>query len=233
MPNITTKTSPNAGYYIAGFVDGEGSFYSSVRKRTDSPCGWKFSLSFNIANNDKQVLLYCQKHLKCGSIREILRSRGLRAGKTPPKDGSDNSGITYLYEVSDLRMLREYIVSFFETFQFVSVKKRHEFGVFKKLLTLLEESPIRTRSRLEVFCKAREELGRYRKNRFVTNEEILKTFICAGGVPPLEPPSVSRADKTSFFKKKSSETTRSTNKDGEHQSQDLQEAASDLISSIF
>jgi len=72
MNKIThiNQVPPDKGYYIAGFVDGEGSFYMSARKRDDYPSGWRFTLHFNISNQDLAVLEICRKYLGCGTIRE-------------------------------------------------------------------------------------------------------------------------------------------------------------------
>jgi len=61
MNKIThiNQVPPDKGYYIAGFVDGEGSFYISARKRDDYPSGWRFTLHFNISNQDLAVLEIC------------------------------------------------------------------------------------------------------------------------------------------------------------------------------
>ena len=152
---------PDAGHFIAGFTDGEGSFYTSVRRRTDYSTGWKFSLNFNISQNDKVVLHYCQKYLGCGNIRTT------RPGK-------------YVLEVEDLELIRRRIIPFYRRFQFRSVKKRREFRVFQLMLRdFLTHGPIVTRPQLNRFLKLRRILGQYREARNInTNEDILNTFVC-------------------------------------------------------
>lgn len=163
MPlNLRPEQIPNeAGHFIAGFTDGEGCFYLTARKRTDYACGWKFSLSFNISQNDKTVLLYCQKFLGCGSIRES------RPGK-------------HVLEVSDLQHIETYIIPFFKRFQFRSVKKRREFRVFQVVLReLLTNGTMNTLSRLLLFLHRRKLLGELREDRSRnTDEVILTSFIC-------------------------------------------------------
>lgn len=44
------------GNYIAGFVDGEGSFNVSLRKKSDYKIGWQVVLSFNVSQKDPTVL---------------------------------------------------------------------------------------------------------------------------------------------------------------------------------
>ncbi len=163
MPlNLRPEQVPiEAGHFIAGFTDGEGSFYVSVRKRADYSTGWKFSLNFNISQNDEKVLLYCQKYLGCGTVRQT------RPGK-------------YVLEVSDLQHLQTYIIPFFERFQFRSIKKRQELRVFKLMVAdLLSNGTITTFSRAERFLELRTLLGQYREERSThTTELILASFIC-------------------------------------------------------
>ena len=170
MPlNLRPEQVPiEAGHFIAGFTDGEGSFYVSVRERTDYACGWKFSLNFNISQNDVSVLLYCQRFLGCGTVRST------RPGK-------------FVYEVSNLEHLERYILPFFQRFQFRSVKKRREFRVFQILLRDFKEynGPISTLPRLERFLKLRKLLGQFRTERNTnTDEIILESFVCQADVVP-------------------------------------------------
>jgi hypothetical protein len=67
---LNVKEIPESlGYYFAGFVDGEGSFHISFRRRKDYKQPWKVSLCMNISQKDRTLLAYIKRHLKCGTIR--------------------------------------------------------------------------------------------------------------------------------------------------------------------
>jgi hypothetical protein len=172
------RISDRPGYYVAGFVDGEGSFYLSVRKHCkqreengttvwkdgkkvfeyERPTGWRFSLNFNIANNDTRVLEFCRAQLCCGAIRE----------SNPGK---------FILEITDQEILNNRIVPFFNKFQFESVKKRHEFRVFKLLLKFFGEGQVTTTPRMLQFLRLRTALGRYRGNKQThTDADIVESF---------------------------------------------------------
>ena len=51
------------GYYFAGFVDGEGSFHLTFRKRSDYTLPWKVSLCLNVSQKDKVILALVKRHL--------------------------------------------------------------------------------------------------------------------------------------------------------------------------
>jgi hypothetical protein len=58
--NVTSV--PEAiGYYLAGFVDGEGSFNVSFRPRSDYVFPWKVSLCFNVSQRERALLEILQK----------------------------------------------------------------------------------------------------------------------------------------------------------------------------
>jgi hypothetical protein len=136
---------PDKGYYIAGFVDGEGSFYLSARKRKDYSSGWKFSAHFSLGNRDVSVLHICKKHLGCGTIRES------RPG-------------FFVLEVEDREKLQSFVVPFFRRFQFLSNKKKAEFRIFQDALSLLEQGT-NTPERLERFLELRGKLNQQRNQR--------------------------------------------------------------------
>lgn len=114
----TTQTSAEIGWYIAGFVDGEGSFNISFRKRKDYKFPWKVSACFNISQKEEKILRFIQSHLGCGTIR------------------SRPDGIWY-YETNTLEEIRRFIIPFFQKFPFLSQKKRRDFSLFQTIVTLL------------------------------------------------------------------------------------------------
>lgn len=151
------KVPSEKGYYIAGFVDGEGSFWISTRPRDDFATGWKFSPIFFVGNQDIAVLEICKNFLGCGKIRE---------GPTG----------FYRLEVESRANLQLFVIPFFKKFGFLSNKKKHEFSQFQKAVDLVEKG-IQTRDDLEKILSIRRELGKYRQGRLTHQDEtIRKTF---------------------------------------------------------
>lgn len=155
MNKIThiNQVPPDKGYYLAGFVDGEGSFYISARKRDDYPSGWRFTLHFNISNQDLAVLEICRKYLGCGTIRET------RPG-------------FYTLEVESRKTLETFIIPFFKRFGFLSNKKKAEFRIFKQAFDLLEQGAIATPEQLSQLLELRQKLNEFRKTR-ITNTDAM------------------------------------------------------------
>ena len=152
--NELKNVPPDKGHYIAGFVDGEGSFFLSARKRQDYPAGWRFELHFNVSNRDLAVLQICKKYLGCGKIRES------RPG-------------FYTLEVENRQNLATFIIPFFKRFHFLSNKKKAEFRLSQMALALMEAG-IQTPEQLEEWLSLRKQLNELRQTRIKNTDEMIR-----------------------------------------------------------
>ena len=61
--------------YIAGYVDGEGSFHVAIQRNTCTRLGWQLVPEFHVSQNPerRQVLDLIARRLECGRIRENHR----------------------------------------------------------------------------------------------------------------------------------------------------------------
>lgn len=148
MKNIK-DIPPYIGAYIAGFVDGEGSFNVSFRQRPDHAIGWQTVLTLNVAQRDKTVLALMKQHLGCGRLQ------------------ARRDGVWY-YIVSNPQAIQERVIPFFERFGFLSVKSKRNFVLFKKIAHLVCTKKHLTREGLEEIATARELLneGRGRRRKY-------------------------------------------------------------------
>ncbi|MBU1885036.1 LAGLIDADG family homing endonuclease, partial [Patescibacteria group bacterium] len=110
----------NIAWYLSGFVDGEGSFNISFRKKSDYRIGWQPVLSFNVSQRERTVLALMKRHFKCG----IIKAR---------KDG------VHSYDVTNPKALQENIIPFFKKYNFLSQRKKYNFSLFKKAVKLMAE----------------------------------------------------------------------------------------------
>ena len=146
--NWLEQISSDVGNYIAGFVDGEGSFNISLRKREDHSLGWDIDPSFNISQRDRVILAFHKKIFGCGTLRER------------------RDGVVY-FEVRNLSMLKERVIPFFERFQFRSAAKKRNFTIFKKIINVLSAAPF-SKEILRQVVDLRETLneGHGRKRKY-------------------------------------------------------------------
>lgn len=138
----------NIAWYLSGFVDGEGSFNISFRKKSDYRIGWQPVLSFNVSQRERTILALMKRHFGCG----IIKSR---------KDG------VHSYDVTNPRALQENIIPFFEKYHFLSQRKKYNFSLFKKAVKLMAEKRHLQPEGLKELVNIREKInpgaGRTRK----------------------------------------------------------------------
>jgi hypothetical protein len=137
------------GYYLAGFVDGEGSFNVSLQKRPDHAMRWRVILTFNVSQRDPIVLTQLKKYLGCG--RMFKRSDGVN-----------------IYIVQNPSSIKERIIPFFKRFPFLSANKKRNFSIFVRIANMVFESQHRNKDGLLKIIKLREILneGKGRKRKY-------------------------------------------------------------------
>ena len=101
----------NLGYFIAGFVEGEGSFNVSLRKKSDYKVNWQVVLSFNVSQKDPSILYILKKELRCG----IIKTR---------KDGLHSLDVTNSKEIV------EKVIPYFIKYPLLSKSKINNFNIF-------------------------------------------------------------------------------------------------------
>jgi hypothetical protein len=144
------------GHYFAGFVDGEGSFHLTFRKRRDYTLPWKVSLCLNVSQKDEVILALLKRHLECGSIR-------------------NKGGGVWMYEVNNLAAIRENVIPFFTRFGFLSAKKKRDFSIFKQMAKVMADGAHLSREGIEGLLALRRGMNDGGKRKF-SEEEIRAEF---------------------------------------------------------
>ncbi len=132
--------SPQIGYYLAGFADGEGSFMIVARKRPDYQAGWKISLCFNVAQKESYILSQFKKHLGCGTLRQ--RADGV-----------------YYYEVNNINSIIENVIPFFQEYNFLSQNKKKQFALFVKAAKIIQVKEHLTEEGRNKIIELRKEIN--------------------------------------------------------------------------
>jgi LAGLIDADG endonuclease len=147
---------PEIGWYLAGFVDGEGSFNVSFRPRPDYKVPWKVSLCFNISQRDPVILSFYKKYLECGTMRQR-------------RDG------VWYYEVNNLNAIVANVIPFFERFGFLSAKKKRDFAKFKELTQILVRGGHQSEEGIRRVLEIRRDMNDGGKRRYL-EAGILQSF---------------------------------------------------------
>src|SRR3954451_10534606 len=106
--------------YIAGFVDGEGSFHVAVQRNPSTRLGWQLVPEFHVSQdvNRGEVLHLIRERLAGGYIRENHR-------------GSRDTTLVYVVRRRDDLLTK--VIPFFERNPLVS-SKQQEFLVFARIV---------------------------------------------------------------------------------------------------
>lgn len=148
------KIPEKVAWYLAGFVDGEGSFNVSLRKKPDYRIGWQPVLSFNVSQKERTILALMKRRFGCG----IIKQRG---------DG------LYSYDLTNPRAIQEIIIPFFEKYRFFSATKKKNFSLFKRIAKLMVKREHLDRKGFKRLLSLREKLneGKGRKRKY-TKENV-------------------------------------------------------------
>lgn len=144
------------GYYFAGFVDGEGSFHLTFRRRADYSLPWRISLCLNVSQKDQVILALLKRHLGCGTIR--FKGDGV-----------------WMFEVNNLNAIRDNVIPFFRRFGFLSAKKKRDFALFQQMAELMEAGSHLRRDGIVRLLELRRHMNDGGKRKF-SDDMILTEF---------------------------------------------------------
>jgi hypothetical protein len=140
------------GHYIAGFVDGEGSFNVPIRRERDRSLPWRVGLTFNVAQIGSELPQLLRSVFAAGTVR------------------GRNDGV-YYFEITRLIELEERDFPFFERFGLRGPKK-NDLAIFQRIATLVRSREHLSPRGIEVILRMRTEMNRGGKRRR-PDQEIL------------------------------------------------------------
>ena len=137
------------GFFLAGFVEGEGSFNISLRHKVDYKVSWQVVMSFNVSQKDPTLLYLLQKELGCG----IIKVRKI-----------DN---LHSYDATNPKDIIQKVIPYFQKYPVLSVSKLKNFEIFCAVAQLMEKGVHRNLTGLRKILELREKInegaGRKRK----------------------------------------------------------------------
>ena len=137
------------GFFLAGFVEGEGSFNVSLRKKTDYKVSWQVVMSFNVSQKDSTILKILLNQLNCGIIKIRKRDNIHSFDVTSPKD------------------IIQKVIPYFQKYPVLSDSKKRNFAIFCEIAYLMKNGEHRNLTGLRKILELRENLnlgkGRTRK----------------------------------------------------------------------
>lgn len=138
------------GFFLAGFVEGEGSFNISLRKKPDYKVGWQVVMSFNVSQKDPTLLYMLQEELGCG----IIKVRKI-----------DN---LYSFDATNPKDIIQKVIPYFLKYPVLSESKQRNFSLFCTVAKLMEKEEHKNLEGLRKIVELRELIneGKGRKRKY-------------------------------------------------------------------
>lgn len=137
------------GFFLAGFVEGEGSFNISLRKKADYKISWQVVMSFNVSQKDPTILRLIKDELNCG----IIKVRKI-----------DN---LYSYDATNPQDIIQKVIPYFRKYPLLSESKIKNFAIFCEVADLMDKGEHKNLKGLRKILELREKInegkGRTRK----------------------------------------------------------------------
>lgn len=119
--------------YLAGFADGEGTFYVGFSYRKDLPLKWQIITEFHVSQNPggRNVLEYFKKVFGCGYLK--------------PNHAKNPNDKSWIFIVKDRGDLEKKVLPFFRKYP-LHTSKQKDFEVFCQVLRLIRSGKHLTRN---------------------------------------------------------------------------------------
>ena len=147
------KMTSMEGFYITGFVDGEGCFAVSFNKREKLTTGIEVRPSFSIGQNKRNlnVLKQIRDYFDCGAIRFSKKDQ------------------CYKYEVRSVGDLRKKIIPHFQKYP-LKTSKNADFLIFAYICDLIASSKHLNKNYLEEIIEKAYQMNESGKRRYKKDE---------------------------------------------------------------
>ena len=153
--NWLDRIPNDLGNWVAGFVDGEGSFNVPIRRERDRGLPWRVSLSFNVSQIGDEAPELLRRTFGVGTVR------GRRDG-------------VFYFEVTKPLELEARVFPFFDRFELRS-PKRKDLEIFREVTELVLSGRHLLASGIEEALFLRAPMNRGGKRRRL-DEEIIATL---------------------------------------------------------
>ncbi len=146
-------------YYLAGFVDGEGTFCVSIIQHPTQRLGWMINPVFQVYQHEKHkdVLELFKDYFGTGAI---YRKSGTHPVMT--------------FSINARKSLLERVIPFFERYPLIT--KAEEFGRFKQIVRLMERREHWTIEGFQRLVTLAYEMNQQGKGRKHSKEYIFSTL---------------------------------------------------------
>ena len=161
--NQQGRPDSNLGHYIAGFVDGEGSFHVAIQKNPTVRLKWQIVPEFHVS-----------QHVSSRNVLDLM-CRQLNCGYVKPNHRGNPNDETFAFVVRSRSDLTDKVIPFFREFQ-LRTSKRDDFETFSQIVSGMQRGEHKSREGLIGLLKLAFSMNRSGKYRRVSLDEILKNL---------------------------------------------------------
>jgi LAGLIDADG DNA endonuclease family protein len=144
--------TPDLGHWVAGFVDGEGSFNVPIRREQDRGMPWRIGLSFNVSQVGPAAPQLLRSVFEVGTVR----GRG--------------DGVFY-FEVTTPKALEDRVFPFFDQYP-LRTPKAGDLAIFRRVTALVRSGRHLTVEGFEEILALRAPMNRGGKRRRTDDELV-------------------------------------------------------------
>lgn len=121
------------GYYLAGFVEGEGSFTIAIKWNNNMAHGIALDPVFSLTQHEsgRHILEATKEFFKAGTIK--------------PKSGNEK---VLVFNIYNRKTIKEKVLPFWEKYGYMFSGKQETFDNYKKIILLLENKHHKTKEGL-------------------------------------------------------------------------------------
>jgi hypothetical protein len=147
LNNIQLKDNLINPQWLAGFVDGDGSFYSVLHKAKDYKCGFQTQVIFDIAQLDSE--------------QKLLKNIGISYFNNEFKWAKSKD--TQHLRITKIKTLKDYVIPIFDNNTLQS-RKYIDYIIWKEIISLMDMKKHLTLSGIEQIKELRNLQNYYRSN---------------------------------------------------------------------
>ena len=147
-------------YYVAGFVDGEGSFHVAIQRNPSVKTLWQLVPEFHVSQHEasKGVLYLLRSVLGCGYVK--------------PNHRYNSRDATWVFVVRSRSDLVARVIPFFRELR-LRTEKRYDFEIFSEIVTAMCQGRHRTREGFAELLRLAFSMNKSGKYRRVSLTKIL------------------------------------------------------------
>jgi hypothetical protein len=137
--------------WVAGFTDGEGTFYVGINKHKDMTAGFQVLPEFRIVQHKRDIkLLYnLKKFFNCGVVRK-------------------NHDTRFEYRVRSIKHLADIIIPFFQKYP-LHTQKQFDFISFSKIVLKMQNNEHLTKEGIKQIIEIAKKMNRQQKSITIKN----------------------------------------------------------------